>query len=159
MSLAICLQGEPGTGKSWLAATAPAYRLVLDAEGGSRFTPGKKTYWQPETGERPPEPGKGRAKPGPETADNPSIDLDWHTCIVQVRDFNSMKKALEWLEAGQHPFRSVIVDSITEMQKRVIDNVSGTLQPTQQDWGEVLRVTEDLVRKLRDPHVPSDTSA
>lgn len=61
-----------------------------------------------------------------------------------------MQKALEWLTAGQHPFRSVIVDSITELQKRVIDQTAGISQPTQQDWGEILRVTEDLVRKLRD---------
>lgn len=149
MSLAICLQGEPGTGKSWLGSSAPAYRLVLDAEGGSRFAPGVKTYWNP-SAEPPPTPGQGRAKPGPPSDANPVVALDWHTCIVQLNDFSMMKSALDWLISGKHPFRSVIVDSITELQKRVIDQTSGINQPTQQDWGEVLRVTEDLVRKLRD---------
>ncbi len=151
MSLAICLQGEPGTGKSWLASSAPAYRLVLDAEGGSRFAPGVKTYWQPASGKPPPEPGKGYAKPGPQdTEKNPFVQLDWETCLVQLNDFFAMQKALEWLLSGQHSFTSVIVDSFTELQKRVIDQTSGISQPTQQDWGEVLRVTEDLARKLRD---------
>lgn len=151
MSLAICIQGEPGTGKSWLGSSAPAYRLILDAEGGSRFAPGRKTYWQPGSGKPPPEPGSGYAKPGPQdTEANPLIALDWHTCIVQLADFAAMQQVLLWLTSGQHPFRSVVVDSITELQKRVIDQTSGINQPTQQDWGEVLRVTEDLVRKLRD---------
>jgi AAA domain-containing protein len=149
LSLAICLQGEPGTGKSWLGASAPAYRLVLDAEGGSRFAPGVKTYWN--TQKPPPVPGMGYAKPGQQDTDqNPLLELDWRTCIVQLNDFAQVKLALDWLESGQHPFRSVIIDSITEMQKRVIDQTSGINQPTQQDWGEVLRVTEDLVRRLRD---------
>jgi hypothetical protein len=61
-----------------------------------------------------------------------------------------MQKAYEWLQSGQHPFRSVVIDSITELQKRVIDQTSGVSQPTQQDWGSVLRVMEDTVRKYRD---------
>jgi len=145
LSLAICIHGEHGTGKSWLASTAPAYRLVLDSEGGSRFAPGAKCYWKPATGEAPPTPGQGRATPNGEVQ-----ELDWHTCIVQVTDSNDMQQALTWLESGKHPFRSVIVDSLTEMQKRIIDRVAGTNQPTYQDWGEILRVTEDLVRRLRD---------
>lgn len=131
-SLSICLHGEPGTGKSWLGSTAPAPRLVLDAEGGSRFAPGSKCYWDPVT-QQPPVP-----------------DGTWDTCIVQVRDFMTMEKAYEWLASGQHHFTSVVVDSVTELQKRLIDQVSGISQPTQQDWGEVLRRMEDKVRKLRD---------
>jgi hypothetical protein len=67
-----------------------------------------------------------------------------------MHDFSTMVKAYEWLLSGQHPFRSVVVDSVTELQKRIIDQTSGLSQPTQQDWGEVLRVMEDQIRKLRD---------
>lgn len=130
-SLGICIHGEPGVGKSWLANTAPAHRLVLDCEGGSRYTPGRKIQWDPRT-QAPPEPG------------------EWDTCVVTCLDFVTMQKAYEWLQAGQHPFRSVIVDSITELQKRAIDSISGVNQPDLQDWGAILRVMEDQVRKFRD---------
>jgi len=143
-TLSALIHGEPGVGKSWLANTAPAYRLVLDAEGGSRFTPGVKTYWNALT-EPPPVPGIGRSSPLGELG-----PLDWHTCIVHVRDYATMESACDWLFSGQHPFRSVVVDSITELQKRLVDQVSGISQPTQQDWGEVLRRMEDKVRKIRD---------
>lgn len=144
-SLAICVHGEPGVGKSWLGATAPAYRLVLDAEGGSRFAPGAKVYWDP-AAEEPPQPGQGRPSP---TATEVQ-DVDWRSCVVQLRDFNTMEKAYQWLLSGRHPFRSVVVDSLTELQKRVIDQTSGVSQPTQAEWGAILRVMEDQVRKLRD---------
>lgn len=143
-SLSICIHGEPGTGKSWAGATSPAYRLVLDCEGGSRFAPGKKTWWNPAV-EPPPTPGQGRTTPGGEI-----VAHDWETCVVNMHDFSTMVKAYEWLLSGQHPFRSVVVDSVTELQKRIIDQTSGLSQPTQQDWGEVLRVMEDQIRKLRD---------
>lgn len=139
------MHGEPGTGKSWLGATAPAYRLILDCEGGSRFVPGKKVYWDPYK-EAPPEPGSGRVDPTtPELT-----QVDWVSCIVQLHDFNGLTKAYEWLNSGKHPFRSVVIDSLTELQKRAIDQTAGLNQPTQQDWGAILRVMEDTVRKFRD---------
>jgi len=77
-------------------------------------------------------------------------EVEWVTCIVLARDFSLMSLAYDWLNSGQHPFRSVVVDSLTELQKRAIDQTSGIEQPNQQDWGTVLRVMEDQVRKLRD---------
>jgi hypothetical protein len=142
--LGIIVHGEPGTGKSWVGATAPAYRLVLDAEGGSTFAPGVKTYWRADV-EPPPEPGVGRPEPTAELQ-----ELTWETCIVELQDFSTMQKVYDWLNTGRHPFRSVVVDSITELQKRIVDQTSGVNQPTQQDWGAILRVCEDLVRKMRD---------
>ena len=143
-SLSVVIHGEPGTGKSWAAATSPAPRLILDAEGGSRFAPGTKVYWDP-MAEPPPVPGQGRTSPLSEV-----VAVDWTTCIVQLNDFAMMDRAYQWLNAGAHPFKSVVVDSITELQKRVVDQTSGVAQPTQQDWGAILRLMEDQVRKLRD---------
>lgn len=143
--LGIIVHGESGTGKSWIGATAPAYRLVLDVEGGSSYAPGVKTYWNAETNEPPPEPGFGRPEPG-----EPVQELAWETCIVELRTFATMQLVYNWLYSGKHPFRSVVVDSITELQKRVVDDTSGVNQPSQQDWGAVLRLCEDLVRKMRD---------
>jgi hypothetical protein len=143
-SLSICVHGEPGTGKSWFGASAPAPRLVLDAEGGSRFSPGVKTYWDPNT-EAPPVPGTGRID-----SESEMQELQWETCVVVLRDFSSMERAYQWLASGQHPFASVVIDSITELQKRVVDQISGVSQPTQAEWGAILRLMEDQVRKLRD---------
>ena len=131
--LSIVVHGESGTGKSWFADTAPGPRLVLDAEGGSRFTPSHpKAYWDPMTGP-------------------PPTDVD--TVIVMVRDFNMMATVFQWLNSGQHNFQSVIMDSVTELQKRCIDNIVGSAQMRIQDFGELLREMELLVRRFRDLHM------
>lgn len=130
-SLSLVVHGESGVGKSWLGDTTPGPRLILDAEGGSRFTPSRKTQWD------------GLSAP-------PAYDGSWDTCVVVVRNFNQISTVFQWLNSGQHPFRSVTLDSLTEMQKRVLDDVAGTEQPTTQDWGALLRRMEALVRQFRD---------
>lgn len=126
------IHGEPGVGKSTLAASAPGKVLVLDAEGGFRFIRGKKIIWDPTT------------------EDPPDADGEWKYCIVRVMEWSTVHAAYEVLHSGQHPFDSVVLDSLTEIQKRLVDNVSGIEQPTQQQWGHILRAMEDFVRKLRD---------
>lgn len=124
--------GHPKQGKSWLGDTTPAPRVVLDAEAGSRFTPSAKKIWEP-TREAPPQP-----------------DGTWDTAIVPVRTFRDVSKTFEWLNSGKHPFRSVVVDSISEIQQRIIDDTAGTKQLQMQDWGTVLRLGSDVIRKFRD---------
>lgn len=133
--LSVVVHGESGSGKSWFADTAPGPRLVLDAEGGSRFTPSQpKTYWDPTTG--PPPQGTGDG-----------------TTIVMIRDFNTMSLVFDWLHSGQHDFQSVIMDSVTELQKRCIDAMVGSSQMRIQDFGALLREMELLIRKFRDLHM------
>ena len=128
--LSVVVHGESGTGKSWFADTAPAPRLILDAEGGSRFTPSQpKVYWDPMSGAPP----RGQ-----------------ETVVVMTRDFPVMSQVYAWLNSGEHDFQSVVLDSVTEIQKRCIDNVTGTEQMRIQDWGTVLREMEILVRQFRD---------
>ena len=119
-------------GKTWLAETTPAPRLVLDAEAGSRFTPSRKKYWNPNV-EGPPE-----------------YDGSWDTTLVPVLQFRDVLNAYSWLNSGQHPFRSVVIDSVSEIQQRIIDDISGTNQMKTQDWGELLRKAVDFIRKFRD---------
>jgi hypothetical protein len=123
---------HPKQGKSWLGDTTPAPRVVLDAEAGSRFTPSKKILWEP-------------TKSGP-----PEADGSWETAIVPVRSFKDVTKTFEWLNSGKHPFRSVIIDSISECQQRIIDDLAGTQQLKVQQWGDVLRIGSDMIRKFRD---------
>lgn len=141
-SISAILHGEPGSGKSWAGATAPAPRLLLDAEGGGRFC--KRNHpmqtWDPLT-QAPPE-----------------WDGTWQSCFVSVQDWKTFDAAHQWLASGQHPFKSVVLDSLTELQKRLVDAVSGVNQPTMQQWGEVLRRMEDKCRAFRDLAVREDNA-
>lgn len=124
--------GPQKHGKSWLGDTAPGPRLVLDAEGGSRFTPSRKRVWDPST------------EPVPE------YDGTWDTVIVYVHAYRDVERAYEWLNSGQHPFRSTIIDSISEVQQRVIDDIAGRNQMSQPEWGTLLRTVSEMIRKFRD---------
>lgn len=130
--ISLIVHGPSKSGKSTLADTTPGPRLVLDAEMGSRFTPSKKVIWDPKT-QKPPEP-----------------DGTWDTAIVPVRDYLTVLKAYEWLNSGQHPFRSTVLDSISEIQQRGVDSLVGINPMQLQDWGTLLRQVSDLVRKFRD---------
>jgi hypothetical protein len=124
--------GHSKHGKSFLGDTTPAPRVVLDAEGGSLFTPSRKTEWSPSTSP-PPEP-----------------DGTWDTAIVRVRTYRDVQQAFQWLNSGKHSFRSVVMDSISEVQQRCVDDIAGTNQMQTQDWGQLLRVVSSLVRQFRD---------
>lgn len=130
-TLTIVVHGESGAGKSYLADTAPGPRLVFDAEGGVRFTPSRKVHWNPK--DKPPEP-----------------DGSWDTAVVTVTDLDSLRYALQWLQVGQHPFKSIVIDSLTEVQKRFVDSIAGAEQMKLQDYGELSRKSESLVRQFRD---------
>lgn len=130
--LSFIVHGDSKIGKTWLADTAPAPRLCLDAEGGVDWTPSRKIEWNPMT-ER-----------------CPTYDGTWDTCIVRVQDFAMVEQVKVWLVSGMHPFRSVIIDSISEVQQRCIDAIAGANQMTTPNWGELLRKMAKLVREMRD---------
>lgn len=120
-------------GKSTFANTAPAPRLLLDAEAAARFLPGTKVYWDP-------------LRDAP-----PACDGTWETCIVPVREYGTMIRVMQWLQSGQHCFESVIIDSISEIQKRLKDQITGGVgDMDQRKWGEILTHMEALIRQLRD---------
>lgn len=58
--------------------------------------------------------------------------------------------AYQWLQSGKHPFVSVVIDSISELQQKLVDKVSGRNQMQTQDWGEVFRNFMGLLRDFRD---------
>jgi hypothetical protein len=127
------LHGESGIGKSWLADTVPAPRLICDVEQRAKHTPsGPKVWWDPLT------------------QSPPVADGSWETCVVKCTSFSILNKVYEWLRSGQHPFRSVVIDSLMEAQKRWMDEEVGNQQMQTQNWGAVLRALESLVRNMRD---------
>lgn len=131
-TLTALLHGESGTGKSRLAGTAPGPRLIIDLEGRGRFLPGRHVYWDINAG-------------GP-----PACDGTWDTCIIIVHNFEDLSKIYQWLASGQHCFKSIIIDSLMEAQKRCVDGVAGSNQLQTADWGTILRKLEAMVRSFRD---------
>lgn len=131
--LSILVHGETGAGKSSFAVTAPYPRLLLDIESGYRFLPITTKRWEPMKGEAP-----------------PIADGTWDTCVVVVHDYNTVLKVYEWLRSGQHQFRSLIIDSISELQVRFFDQLAGDEQLKMAQWGEVLRKMGGLLRNIRD---------
>jgi len=131
-SLSILVHSDTKVGKSTFGNTAPAPRLLLDAEAAHRFLYGRKVFWEP-------------------LVDAPPVaDGSWDTCVVIIRDYTVMVRAVDWLASGQHPFESVVVDSISEVQKKLKDQVSASGDMDQRKWGEMLTHMEALIRRLRD---------
>jgi hypothetical protein len=139
-TLTMIIHGESGAGKSQLGDTVPGPRLILDAEGGSEFTPSwPKVIWNPN---RYAPPGVQGCEPGQEAV--PA------TTRVLVRDWATMARVFQWIESGQHYFLSVVLDSLTEIQKRCRDDIRGTEAMQMQNWGQLLIEMETAVRRLRD---------
>jgi hypothetical protein len=131
-SLTAMVYGESKVGKSTFAVTAPYPRLMLDVEGGHRFLPIVVKYWDPM-----------REEP-------PVADGTWDTCVVLVQTYDVVLKVYQWLQSGKHQFKSLIIDSISELQVKCIDNIAGNEQMKMQQWGELLRHMGGLLRDLRD---------
>lgn len=138
-ALTALIHGESGVGKSDLADTIPGPRLILDAEGGSEYTLSwPKQTWNPNF----PPPGMPGCQQGQEQVAP--------TVRVIVQDWPTWQRVFYWLLQGQHPFVSVVLDSLTEIQKRCRDNIRGTEQMQLQHWGQMLIEMETVVRNLRD---------
>lgn len=131
-SLTMMVYGESKVGKSTFAVTAPYPRLMLDVEGGHRFLPINIKYWNP-LSEEP-----------------PVADGTWDTCVVVVHNWDVVLKAYQWLQLGKHQFKSLIIDSISELQIKCMDNIAGTEAMKMQQWGELLRHMGSFLRDVRD---------
>lgn len=131
-ALSLLVHGDAKSGKSTLGASSPKPCLYLDIEGGTRFLDIKGVKWDPMR-EAPPEPGES-----------------WDTAVVTVRTYDDAIKAYEWLQAGKHPFNSIVIDSISELQQRLVDKVTNRDQAKLQDWGDILRKFMGFLRDMRD---------
>ena len=131
-ALSILVHGMAGAGKTTFAATAPKPLLLLDVEKAARFVQGRKIKWNPLT-EAP-----------------PVADGTWDICVVNVSEFGKAQKAYEYLKSARHPFKSVVVDSISELQSKAVENIKGRQQLQTQDWGKLLSTMSFFCRDLRD---------
>lgn len=130
----LLLYGDPKTGKTSLAETCVGPRLVLDAEGGTDWLASPTVAWNPSD--------------PPPSAD----DLDKNTSVVvHTTDWDTVESVNAWLQRGQHPFKSVVLDSLTELQKqckRAIVDSSGGMRI--QDWGTLYDKMDPVLREIRD---------
>lgn len=137
-ALTVLMHGLSGAGKTTLACTAPKPLLLLDVEMASRFVKGKKIKWNPLT-------------------DAPPVnDGTWEICVVPVNEFQKAQAAYEYLKSGNHPFKSVVVDSISELQGKASEKIKGRQQFQTQDWGKLLSVMSFFCKDLRDLPEESD---
>jgi len=130
-------------GKSTLSTTAPMPICVLDAEGGWKFVreagyrtgvPLRRVEWDPLVG--PP----------------PRWDGTWDFCHVIVRKWTTLTAAYQYLSrTDQHDFRSIVLDSITEAQRRLKRHLapSGSMKGWE-NWEALLVNMDQLIRDIRD---------
>lgn len=130
--ISLLIHASSKVGKSTLTGTAPKPICVLDAEGSWRFINLRKVYWDPVAG--PP----------------PAYDGTWDACVITVREWQTVELALQWLRSYQLPFTSVVVDSITEIQRRCRENLKGDDALKIQDWGTLLARMDKVIRGFRD---------
>lgn len=143
--LSFLIHAPPKAGKSTLAATVPEPRVVLDAESGSFWAPGRKIRWEPMR-ETVPDPGRHLTA----GYGQPSITPGWESAMVRVHDAQVAQRVYDILHSGRHPFVGLTMDSLTEVQQRIIDSLAGTSQLTQTQWGTLLRNVNRMVRQYRD---------
>lgn len=126
------IYGPSKVGKSSLMLTAPGKLLFGDVEGQVRFLGGRRKDWD-------------MVGPPPED------DGTWDWVRVRINTYDGMRRMFEWLNTGEHPFDSVCIDSISELQQKYIDQEApGGRQMETQNWGTVLRGMAALVRSFRD---------
>lgn len=141
------VHGDAGVGKSWLGASTPGPRLVLDAEGGSHFAKAKiedGSYARPSAQSWDPQ----QVAPPTGLGKNDSV-------FVRVRSMDDVTKALAWLQSGQHEFNSVVLDSLTDIQLTCRYDIRDG-QKKEKDvtdmrsWGKLLDQMIELCRDFRD---------
>lgn len=139
-SLSLLVHADSKVGKTTLAATAPRPILALDVEGGWKFLPLRIREWDPMT-EYP-----------------PTYDGTWDACVVTVREWQVVERVYAWLTQYQTPFVTVVIDSITELQRRCKANLRAPAGVSSwqaeamkiQDWGALLDVMAAVIRGYRD---------
>lgn len=128
-SLSLLVYGESKAGKSLLAISGKAPRLLLDCESAAQLLPINAIVWDPS---------------GPP----PQYDGTWDTAVVQVTQFDQAAKAIDWLHRNPHPFNSIAVDSISELQYKFVEAKGAKMD--WDGWGEILRLLRTFCNRLRD---------
>lgn len=139
--LSALIHADSKAGKSTLTSTAPPPILVCDAEGSWKYittagfksgVPLRKKMWDPLK----------------EAC--PQHDGSWDVVIAKCNSWEHLTMIYQHLTQRPHQFQSVVIDSITEVQRKCKANLKGTEAMLIQDWGVLLVRMDDLIRKYRD---------
>jgi hypothetical protein len=145
-TLSVLLHAASKVGKTTLGATSPFPICDLDAEGGGKFLPGsphltallgrplRVIEWDPS---QPP----------------PHWDGSWDVAMVRViggQAWQTVQRTYQWLQTRRHQFQTIMVDSISEIQRRAKQELIGTEQLKIQHWGQLLTVMDNVIRGFRD---------
>lgn len=135
--------GETKVGKSSLGATAPGKKLALDAEGSWNAFDGR---------DNPNRPGEKYRVTWWDDLSQPPPDMtDYDICVVDVMRWETVDQVINWVVQHDHPFQSIIMDSVTEMQdrcKKALPNGGADMQ--YQDWGKLLMHMSSRIKRFRD---------
>lgn len=143
-TLSAVLYGDAGEGKSTLAYTARTPLLIIDAEGGAghahAIQDGIRTRYPLEYWEAGTEPPSGS-----------------HV-VYRIESFPDLVKLIGALEQSC-PFKSVVVDSLSEVQKLAKKEVEGAGDKHNQDldaysiemrhWTYIYGAVDDIIWRLR----------
>jgi hypothetical protein len=135
--LSLVVHGTPKIGKSWLGESCPGPVLIIDGEGSTDFLHRKhKTYWNP-------------AGPPPTTREDGTPLGDDDLVIVKTVDWGTVNLVNQWVLAGAHPFRSLVLDTLTEIQKKAKFSIASSFDDHRQ-WGQLLEKMEMVCKQWRD---------
>ncbi len=141
--ISVLVHALEGRGKSTLLDQMPGPRLILDAEGGAcEWTDSPKIWWDP-------------SQDWPTAhADGSGITTNT-TIAVLVKDWSTVEKCYERLNAGGHYINTAGWDSITEIQSKARKQVSAAHggQMSEARWGTLLDLMTDHVKAWRDLRV------
>lgn len=129
------VHGPSKTGKSQLMQSAPKPLLFVDVEGNTRFLPNQahRIDWDL-------------------VSPLPALDVleDQRTWVrYRVNEFRQMGALYDMLNSTAHPFRSVVIDSTTELQQQYVDQIAGSRQMELQGWGELYRGMKALLKSFK----------
>ncbi len=135
--------GKTKTGKSSLAATAPGPLLALDAEGSWNAFMDR---------ENPNNPGHNYRVTWWDDLSQPPPDMSEHDiCVVDVHRWETVDLVINWVIQADHPFQSIAMDSVTEVQNRCKKAIQPDMTGLQQqDWGKLLAHMSDRIKRFRD---------
>jgi phage nucleotide-binding protein len=85
---------------------------------------------------------------------HPDIDvIEQNLDIAEVSSWSDVQKAYDFITAKQDEYQWVITDSVTDINKRIIEDIQSTSKDevmSQRLWGQVTSRLEKLIRYIRD---------